>query len=168
MLPALSCAAKPNGNDTAVESLFAEVCGLVQGVCNGITGNGTSGVYGAYSMCNATEQLSWALNAYYQNQKGTQNNDACDFNGAATTQAAASPTGSCAALISQAGSAGTGTVTSVPSGTGSSSSGNGGKSTATKKAAAGMLTVPSFSFGMLSLGAYVMAAMMVGAGMVLL
>lgn len=170
MLPALSCVAKPNGNDTAVQSLFAEVCGLFQGVCNGITANATTGVYGAYSMCNATEQLSWAFNAYYQNQKGTQNNDACDFNGAATTQAAASPTGSCAALISQAGSAGTGTVTSVPSGTGSGggSGGSSSSSTATKKGAAGMVTVPSFSFGMLSLGIYVMAAAMVGAGMVLL
>ncbi|KAA6408924.1 MAG: glycoside hydrolase family 72 [Lasallia pustulata] len=169
MLPALSCIAKPNSNDTAVESLFAEVCGLVQGVCDGITANGTTGVYGAYSVCNGTEQLSWAFNAYYQNQKGTQNNDACDFNGAATTQAAASPTGSCSSLISQAGSAGTGTVTSVPSGTGSGSgSSSSGKATATKKGAAGMVTVPSFSFGMLSLGVYVMAAAMVGAGMVLL
>lgn len=165
MLPALSCVAKPNANDTAVQSLFAEVCGLVQGVCQGITANGTTGVYGAYSMCNATEQLSWAFNAYYQSQKGTQNYDACNFNGAATTQAAASPTGSCASLVSQAGSAGTGVITSVPSGTGSSS---GGSSTATKKGAAGMVTVPSFSFGMLSLGVYVMAAAMVGAGMVLL
>ena len=172
MLPALSCIANPNGNDSDVASLFGEVCGLVEGVCDGITANGTSGVYGAYSVCNSTEQLSWVLNAYFQSQKGTQNYDACDFDGAATTQAAASPTGSCAPLISQAGSAGTGTVTSIPSGTGSGSgsgsSSSSSKSTTTKKGAAGMVTVPSFSFGMLSLGVYVMAAAMVGAGMVLL
>ena len=48
---------------------------------------------------------------------------ACDFGGSATTKAAASATGDCKALISQAGPQGTGTVTSGPTASGGSGSG---------------------------------------------
>lgn len=162
MVKSLSCVAKPGINVTSVGDLFGTVCGLQKGVCDGITANGTTGTYGSYGMCNATEQLSWAMNSYFQKQNN--NPSACDFNGAATTQAAASPSGNCQSLISQAGSAGTGTVTSAPTGAG----GGSGGSTATKKAAAGAVTVPSFDFGVLQLGAYVVGAVLTGAGMILL
>ncbi len=160
MVKSLSCVAKPDVNATGIGDLFHTVCGLQQGVCDGITANGTTGTYGSYGMCNATEKLSWAFNSYFQKQNS--NPSACDFSGAATTQAAASASGNCQALMSQAGSAGTGTVTSAPTG------GNGGSSTGTKKAAAGAVTVPRFDFGMLQLGAYVVGAVLTGAGMILL
>lgn len=160
MVKSLSCVAKTDVNATGIADLFYTVCGLQQGVCDGITANGTTGTYGSYGMCNATEKLSWAFNSYFQKQNS--NPSACDFSGAATTQAAASASGNCQALMSQAGSAGTGTVTSAPTG------GNGGSSTTTKKAAAGAVTVPRFDFGMLQLGAYVIGAVLTGAGMILL
>ena len=160
MVQTLNCVAKPGINDTSIGDLFGTVCGLQQGICDGIAANSTTGTYGVYGMCNATEQLSWAFNSYFQKQNS--NPSACDFNGAATTQAAASPSGNCQSLMSQAGSAGTGTVTSAPTGAG------GGSSTATKKAAAGAVTVPRFEFGMLQLGAYVVGAVLTGAGMILL
>lgn len=163
MVKSLNCVARPGINSTGVGELFGTVCGLSNGVCDGIDGNGTTGKYGAYEMCNAMERLSWAFNSYYLKQNS--NPSACNFNGAATTQAAASPSGSCQSLISQAGSAGTGTVTSVPTGTGS---GSGGSSTSTKKGAAGAVTVPNFDFGMLQLGAYIVGAVLTGAGMILL
>lgn len=168
MIKSLTCVAKPNTNTSAVEELFNQVCGYINGdACKGITRNATTGSYGAYGMCSPSDQLSFAFNAYYENQVNGKppNTDACNFNGAASTQSAASASGSCSALISQAGASGTGTVTSVPSGTGSSSGSSG---SATKSAAAGMINVPSFGFGMLQLGLYFTVAALVGAGMIML
>jgi len=75
MVKSLNCIAKPGINVTNVGDLFSTVCGLSKGVCDGITANGTTGTYGAYGMCNATEQLSWAFNSYYQKQNA--NPSAC-------------------------------------------------------------------------------------------
>ena len=124
-------------------------------------------------MCNDTEKLSWAFNQFYLNQTATntQNTDPCDFSGAAQ-KVSASPASSCKAITSQAGSAGTGTITNAPPPTGLSGSGNGnsgsGSSSSTSKGAAGIVTVPAFDFGLLKLAAYVTTAVFVGAGMVLL
>ena len=115
-------------------------------------------------MCNAVDRLSKAFDTYYQDQvaNNPKNTKPCDFNGAAQKQ---SPklSSSCGAAVSQAGPAGTGVISSVPSGTGSGSS----SATASKKSA-GSVVVPSFSFGLLQLAAYVTVAVLTGAGMVLL
>ena len=166
MMQNLTCVAKANLDNATSTAQFGFVCDPSNGnYCEGINANATTGVYGAYSMCNATERLSWAFNQFYLNQ--TANNKAntspCDFKGAATKQSK-QPNGNCQALVSQAGPAGTGVVTSSPSGTGSSSS---SASTSTKSSA-GLVTVPRFDFGMLQLAAYVTVATLVGAGMVML
>ncbi|KAI9830263.1 MAG: hypothetical protein M1819_005790 [Sarea resinae] len=176
MMNSLSCIAKPSTNESDVGDKFGVVCGLQKDVCAGITANGTLGTYGAYSMCNATEQLSFVYNQYYLGQKS--NPSACAFDGAAVTQSPSSANGNCKALLSQAGTAGTGTVTSAPTGTGAgaaSGSGTGSSgttgsstSTATKKSAANSVTVPGFDFGMLQLGAYLVGAALTGAGMIIL
>lgn len=129
MYGALSCIPQGVSEDNAGD-LFGTVCGLgqSQGVCAGITNNATTGTYGAYGMCNATEQLGWALNAYYLAQNSQNRASACNFGGSATLQSSASPTGTCKSLIAEAGAQGTGTVTSAPSGTGASSGSSGGKS----------------------------------------
>lgn len=81
MVAASSCvpSASLSANDTA--SLFGTVCGLSASACDGITANATSGKYGAYVMCNATQQLTNALNAYYVAQKSVAS--ACSFGGKA-------------------------------------------------------------------------------------
>jgi 1,3-beta-glucanosyltransferase GAS1 len=166
MVSSLSCVANKglSGNETA--SLFSTVCGLDNSACNGIASNGTTGVYGAYSMCDAYSQLSFAMDQYYSTQGKAST--ACDFNGNAKTQSGSSSS-SCKALLNQAGTAGTGTVTTAPTGTGSSSgTSSSSSSTTTKKSAAGAVIVPRFDMGLLQLSAYLVVAGAAGAGMILL
>lgn len=168
MVSSLSCVANTglSGNETA--QLFSTVCGLDNSACSGIIANGTTGVYGAYSMCDAYSQLSFAFNQYYSAQGKAST--ACDFSGNAKTQTGSSNS-SCKALLSQAGSAGTGTVTTAPTGTGSSSgssSSSSSSSTTTKKSAAGAVIVPRFDMGLLQLSAYIVVAGLAGAGMIVL
>ncbi|KAJ9628885.1 hypothetical protein H2203_002790 [Taxawa tesnikishii (nom. ined.)] len=171
MYDTLTCVVKPGVDEDDYATLFGTVCGLGDSVCAGIAANASTGTYGAYGMCNATEQLAYAFNAYYVGQKN--NPSACSFGGSATTKSASTPTG-CSNLLSQAGTAGTGTVTSQPTGTGAgaaagSGSGSGsGSSSATSSAAAGALSVPGFDFGLLNMGVYVFGAVFSGALMVLL
>ena len=171
MLSSLSCVAKTDISGDAQEALFNYICGTDNNACTGILANATTGVYGEYSMCDSYQQLSFVMNAYYiDNNKAAS---ACDFSGNATTQAA-STASSCSSVLSAAGTAGTGSVTAVPTGSGSgSSTGSGsgtgsGSSQSSSKSAAGGMTIPQFDIGSLQLGIYVVAAMMTGAGMVLL
>ena len=117
-------------------------------------------------MCSALEQLSWAFNSYYMHQG--MKDTACDFGGNAQIQNPQAPSGNCGNLIGQVGSAGTGTVTSMPSGTGGAGSGGGAASTTTKKAAAVMMTVPSLDMGMLTMGAYLVGAVFTGLAIIIL
>lgn len=161
MMSSLSCVVSPSVNETSYTDLFNLVCGMPGSPCAGIQHNATTGTYGAYGMCNGTEQLGFALNQYAKSQ--TNNAQACNFGGSATTRAAvATPSGSCKALMAEAGTAGTGTVTSQPTGAAV------GSSTASHSGAAGAVTVPSLNIGMLQLGVYVFGAVVTGAGMILL
>ena len=132
----------------------------------GVTANGSTGVYGAYSMCNATQRLSYAFNQYYLNQiaTNTQNNNPCDFSGAAQKVTPKIASG-CGSVLSQAGSSGTGAITNAPSATGGSS---GSGSTSSSKGAAGVVSAPAIDFGMIKLAAYVSTAVLVGAGIVMI
>ena len=169
MVQNLTCVAKSSLSEDSITAEFNYICDPAQGNnCGGILANGSTGVYGAFSGCSDTERLSYAFNQYYLNQTATntQNTSPCDFSGSAqkVTPKLAS---SCKAVISQAGSAGTGSVTSTPTGSVSSSGSSSGTSS-TSKAAAVILGVPAFDFGILKLATYVTSAMLVGAGMVLL
>lgn len=129
MQNSLSCVIKDSVDSEDYGDLFGYICGPDGGVdCGGISGNATSGKYGAYSGCNAKAQLDFVANLYYKKNGGDAS--ACDFNGSGTTQSAS--TGSaCASVISKAGSSGLGSVTgeiSNASATGSDKSGSGGKS----------------------------------------
>ncbi|KAI9666335.1 MAG: 1,3-beta-glucanosyltransferase gas1 [Bathelium mastoideum] len=161
MQQTLSCVVKSSVNVDDYQDLFNYICGHDASACDGINTNLTStdNSFGAYGMCNATQQLNFAINQYAQSQKS--NTDACDFSGSATSQQATATPSGCGTLLQQAGTAGTGTVTSAPTG------GSGGSSTS-KAAASGMVTVPSFDFGLLNLGIYFACAMFSGAAMILL
>jgi hypothetical protein len=164
MVKSLTCVAKSSINPNDMGDLFNTVYGFGSSVVAGIAANATTGTYGAYGMCNSLEQLSFAFNAYYQQQSAKGNSqDACDFGGAATTQTPAKSSGNCNSLIDQAGTAGTGTVTSAPTGTG----GSGGAATSSGVAHP-MTAAPSANFGLFQLGAYVVSAVLTGAGMIFL
>lgn len=165
MVQNLTCTAKADLSDDDITAQFDYICSPKQGNnCGAVTGDPKTGVYGAFSMCKAVDRLSKAFDTYYQDQvaNNPQNTKPCDFKGAAQKQSPKLDS-SCRAAVSQAGPAGTGVITSVPSGTGSGSS-----SATTSKKSAGSVFVPSFSFGLLQLAAYVTVAVLTGAGMLLL
>lgn len=164
MVKNLTCTAANELSDDDTKKQLDYVCdpGLGQ-YCSGITANGSDGVYGAFSMCTAVQRLSWAFNTYYLNQTANNpaNDNPCDFKGTAVKQTPKSDS-ACNAAVSQAGPSGTGVITSAPSGTDT------GSSSPTHKSAAGLVTIPTFDFGMLQLGTYLVFAALAGAGMILL
>lgn len=162
MVSNLTCVAKPDMSDVDLQANFDYLCNPKLGTyCDGINANATTGKYGSYGMCNAKQQVSWAMNEFFLDQQANnpKNTNPCNFHGSTTqTPKLAS---SCKALVSQAGAGGTGTVTSAPTNAAPSGS-------SSKSSAAGATTIPVFDFGLLQLAIYVATAGMVGAGMILL
>lgn len=151
MYQSLSCVVQNNVNESDYGALYGYICGQVS--CSGVSANGSSGDYGAYSVCNATERISWALNQYASSQSG--NSDACNFEGQATTKSASSNS-ACNAEISSAGG---------PSGTGTAGVST---STSTHKSSAAGLTAPSVSIAMINMGIVLAAAFLGGVSWVLM
>lgn len=176
MMSNLTCVAKSGLSSDDIQTQFSYICDPSKGSnCLGVIANASTGAYGAYSMCNATERLSYAFNQYYLNQTATntQNHSPCDFSG--TAQKVQPKLGNgCGSVISQAGAAGTGSITSAPSATGGSSGSSGGSgsssggSSSSSKAAAGIVSPPAIDFAIFKIAAYVTAAMCVGAGFVMM
>lgn len=165
MVQNLTCVANSGLNAKALKTQFDYICDDKNGNnCEGITADAKTGKYGAFSMCDPSDRLSWAFNTYYFDQTANNpaNDDPCNFGGDAKKQTPSSPS-SCQAAVSKAGADGNGVVTSAPSGT---NSGSGSKSS--KTGAASSITIPNFSFGMLQLTAYVVVAVVSGAGILLL
>lgn len=137
--------------------LFGEVCGTNPKVCAGISANTTIGNFGAYSMCTAKEKLNFVLDKYYNSQnKGA---DACDWNGRASKQTASLADG-CKKGMDVADATNekvaTATVALAQKTGGSSSDGE----------SFGTRSVEMSSI--MSVGAYLVAAMAVGASMIVL
>lgn len=159
MFESLSCVPNGDVNGTVYGDIYGYICGEDDSYCAGVTANGTSGVYGAYSMCNSTQMLGYILDQYYQGQDSASS--ACDFSGDAVTQSAVTAS-SCSSKLASASSANAYAATATggsATGTGSSSS-----STSTGSSSAGMPSAHRafFSIGDLSVGLYMVAAM--GAG----
>ena len=176
-------------DETTYEADFNYICGAVQGACSGINRNVSDGSYGAYGMCSPQQQLSYAMNKYYQAQSGAAKSSACSFSGRAKLQSTSSPTGSCVSLLQAAGTNGQGTVpeasgnsaqqssaaaaagggNGVSGGSGGSgSSGSSGSTASSSKGAAYGIKAPTVDTGLLQMGAYVACAITTGAGMILL
>lgn len=151
-----------NSNGTSIGSLIGTVCGLSNSACAGITANATTGVYGPYSMCNATQQLAYVLTEYYNSQNGASG--ACDFSGQAVLVNSNPPAvgGGCNAVLASGSSAASQAATATA---GSSSS------TSSSKNEGGMGPAQwGIGFGAIDIfiGGYVLVSAGVGAAMVLL
>ncbi|EPE30783.1 (Trans)glycosidase [Glarea lozoyensis ATCC 20868] len=130
MVSSLSCTTKSSIDDLAVGQLFSTVCGLPGNPCKNVIGNATTGVYGAYSMCNATERLANAFDTYYQGLSATNKATGCDFGGNATLVSKPAVGASCSSAIASATAAAGAAASGGSSG---SSSGGASSSASTSK-----------------------------------
>lgn len=155
MYSSLTCVPQSGLNTTAYGDIFGFICGETGNYCAGINANATTGVYGAYSMCNDTQKLGYVLDTYYKGQNSQSY--ACDSNGQATTTSAAVASG-CSASLASASSANSVAAT-----------GTGGSSSATSSNIAAPIPMKNLmTVGDLAVGLYAVVAMGAGAAMVLL
>ena len=155
MMSTLSCVASTSLNGTVISQLFGEVCGYPGNPCAGVNRNTTTGSYGPYSMCNATEQLSYAFNTYYKGQSSAAG--ACNFGGAASIVKAAGAASSCSSVIAQATAS-----NPVVGSTG------GAASSSKKNDASGMTFGSSLLAGKVLAVGFTVTAVLSGMGMILL
>lgn len=158
---ASACVPDSSLSNKKLGSFLDIVCGYTD--CSGLNSNATTGEFGAYSMCNVKDQLAFALDKYYSEQKKAAT--ACSFSGSASTKATTKATGTCSTQIKEAGTAGTGTVTTEATATAGSDS---GASTSTSKGAGVVHVHSSVTFGSFQVCAYVGIALLTGMGMILL
>ncbi|KAL4977439.1 Glucanosyltransferase-domain-containing protein [Aspergillus desertorum] len=171
MKKSLTCVAKFDISGKKLSSTFGTVCGYQGGrFCEGVSGNATLGKYGAYSVCTPEQQLSFAMSQYYQDQADQGNGqDACDFDGAATSQSTSEPTAACSSFLSETGIQGTGSVKASPTAANAGSGDSGGGAAADKSDGAAFALSPgSVHVGIFQIGAYVATAMFAGFAMILL
>ena len=176
MYNSLQCVVASSVNESDYGDLFGTVCGysgtVGKDLCAGIEAYGNNATYGAYSMCNTTEQLGFVLNYYYQQEKAS-NSAACSFGGSATLKKSTSAAGACTALLSEAGAAGTGSVTAAVTGTGAGaaaggSAATGSSSSSSSKAAGSLMGVHHVDVGFLSVAGCILTAAFSGVAMILL
>lgn len=160
MYNASTCVPSSHANTSEFGTLFNYVCGI-QGkdYCNGITSNGSTGMYGKYSFCNPVQQLGYVLNRYYS--ENGESASACSFSGSAVVR---SPvvTGVCAKALS--------TSSIPPSGGSGGSGGNSGSAASSgSKGAANMNAIyGARSSGLAAFAVLVPVAIVSGIGMLLL
>ena len=164
MYNSLSCVVTGATDAKDYGDLFGTVCGYGDDICAGIASNASTGTFGAYSMCNSTEQLAFAFNQYYLSQNSAA--DACGFSGAAEVKSATTASGACETLMSEAGTAGTGVVTSSPTANAGEQASQSGSSSSS--GAAAPLGVPTAVSSLLPMAFIVTLGLVSGAGMILL
>ena len=163
MAKASSCVAGDNLQEKDYGDIFNFVCDKSPSSCAGIKANATSGVYGAYAMCEPKAQLAHVLDAYYKSQKKAK--DACDFKGSAKTQTPAGSDDKCSKAMASASDINQKAATATaPVGGGTAQATGTEESAATRGRPAGAL----FTIGDFAVGVYMLAAVGIGAGMVAL
>lgn len=161
MFNSISCAPASSLDEDDYGDIFSYICGADPDSCAGVNGNASTGVFGAYSMCNSTQKLGYVLDTYYKAQKSAS--DACDFDGQAVTQSGASASGDCKTKLASASSANAVAATAT-AGSGSSGSSSGSSSSSTSSSLATPLHMKSFfSIGDMAVGLWAVMAMGAGA-----
>ncbi|KAL4998181.1 Glucanosyltransferase-domain-containing protein [Aspergillus recurvatus] len=163
----LTCKVKDDVDEEEYGEIFDYICGLDGKYCAGQKADAVKGTYGAYSVCTSKQQLSFVMSQYYNAQNS---NDACDFDGRGETVEAKDSSDSCKTLLDEAGTDGTGNVTTPDGGVGGDASGSGSSSSSeTSDGAAGFGPRPMAVYvGNWQLGAYIMTSVVAGLGMLLL
>lgn len=163
MYDTLECVPVDSISNKLYQKTFSYLGG--EGAIDGVTGNGTTGQYGAYSMCNADQRLAFAMN-YYYTTKGNKSPKACNFGGAATLKSSTPASGACATQMSSIGPAGTNSVAGGGNLAVSTASGSAGSSSS--KGAAGFTAPQAVHVGSWHAGAYMVAAVASGLFMIML
>ncbi|KAI1396842.1 carbohydrate-binding module family 43 protein [Hypoxylon fuscum] len=162
MEKAASCAPADDLAEKDFGDIFGYICENDAAACAGIKADTETGVYGPYGMCNPKQQLAHVLNAYYSNQNSAS--DACDFNGAAKV-VSGSTDSTCKTALEKANSA---VAVAATATAGSASSASTGESSENAAAPATVRMTPFMTMGDMAVGLYMLVAMGVGAGMVVL
>jgi 1,3-beta-glucanosyltransferase GAS1 len=160
MFNSISCAPSSGLDVKDYGDIFGYICGADPQACAGVNGNASTGVFGAYSMCNSTQKLGYVLDTYYKAQKSAS--DACDFNGKAVTQSGGSPSGDCKSKLASASSANAVAATAT-AGSGSSGSSSGSGSSSSSSLATPIHMKSFFSIGDMAVGLWAVMAMGAGA-----
>ena len=174
MFNTTACNVSDEVDEEDYEDFFGVVCGLSNGICDGIAADAEEGNYGAFGMCGARSKLAFALNQYFLSQD--ESPDACDFSGSATLVTPEETPDSCLALLDEAGDDGGGTVTSAPDGDGDGGDGGDdgdgededGEGSGDEDAALSGFSLARVDLGAVQIGAYVVCAVLSGMGMILL
>ncbi|KAK2594185.1 hypothetical protein QQS21_008124 [Conoideocrella luteorostrata] len=162
MAKSRSCVPKSDLSSKKFGDVFGFICKASPESCVGINANATTGVYGAYSMCDDRSKLAYVLDAYYTSQKKAK--DACDFEGSAQL-ASANSDSSCSGALASASDVNKKAATATgPVGGGAAKPTGTGDSFAVHGAPVARL----FSVGDFAVGLYMLVALGVGAGMVAL
>ena len=115
-------------------------------------------------MCSANQQLSFAFDQYYKSQNKAAS--ACSFGDSAKVQTAGSVSSDCKKLLSQAGTEGTGSVTTAPTGTAISNPGGSGG--ASKSGSSGSGSTGTSRAARVDVELWQLGVVLVPAGMALL
>ncbi|KAL7806620.1 family 72 glycoside hydrolase [Trichoderma gracile] len=165
MQSSLSCVHSKDLDTKDFGDIFGFICGKSPEVCAGINGDPSTGVYGAYSMCEDAAKLDYVLDAYYQSQKKAST--ACDFNGQAQVVSPKAASTCSAALASASAINKQAATATAPVGAGSTS-GSKGAATSTNAAVAGRPVAHLLSMGEISIALYMGVAMLAGGAMIAL
>lgn len=153
MTNSLSCIANSTITDRLSNQQFADYFMVIRNDkdtgCLGIGANGSTGVYGAYSVCSTTEMFSWATNQYYMSNNKASSS--CDLNGSLIIRNPVTPLDTdCELLLAQAGAVGTQTITPTPPATGTATSTS--RNLITQGASGASGTTPAYKFEQLFIG----------------
>lgn len=162
---ASTCAVSEDVKAKDFGKMFGFVCENDKEACSAINGNATTGVYGAYSMCDDRSKLTILLGMYAENAEG---DDACDFDGKAETKSA-NAQGSCDDKLAKASDHNKEAATATVALENAEATGSGSGSDDEEDF--GVMSAPIarlFSVGDMAVGLYMVVAMGVGATMVVL
>jgi hypothetical protein len=165
MVKAASCGPASGLSTKSYGDMFGFICGEKPELCKGINGNATTGVYGAYTGCDAKSKLTYVLDAYYKDQNNAA--DACDFKGKAETKSG-SDDSSCKDSLAEASAHNEKVATATsgsdaPFSTSDSSAGDD-----EDFAVPGAALMRLFSLGDYAVGLYMVVAVAVGGSMIVL